>query len=381
MDFDKTQSIIDDLYEAARGEGDWSESLEALRVLTGAEAMAVFGRDSEGSPGNVVYATAVNYDTSAQDIYLKDFLDLDPFRPLTPTMRSGAYHDGRELLDYELFRKSSFFNDFLMVHNPIEYVDIAFLWRNRSTDANISFFRTSRQGPLDPDAKKGLKSIQRDLARVVKLHWWYARTRPAVSALEHLQTEGAHHALVLTVQGSLVFATPDGETLLREGELFRVRHGRVWGATPTVDAKLRALLRIAAGLRDMAGVEPDFAVRLGTDDHRRTYYIQARPLPPMGVHPRSVLLLLWRLQVGGNPLHAARRIGVVLGLTPAEARVAALVATGERIEAVAARLGVSVGTARNQLKAVFQKTEVHHRAALAALCAPLLSLNRNKSPD
>jgi DNA-binding CsgD family transcriptional regulator len=63
----------------------------------------------------------------------------------------------------------------------------------------------------------------------------------------------------------------------------------------------------------------------------------------------------------------------MLGLTPAEARVAlALVQTGNYNE-VASDLGVSVQTVRSQAKSIYAKTQVNNKGALTRL---MLSLSK-----
>ena len=54
-------------------------------------------------------------------------------------------------------------------------------------------------------------------------------------------------------------------------------------------------------------------------------------------------------------------------LTPAEARLAKLIAEGERLDGIAERLGISVHTARTHLKRVFEKTGVERQAELVQL--------------
>jgi len=54
------------------------------------------------------------------------------------------------------------------------------------------------------------------------------------------------------------------------------------------------------------------------------------------------------------------------GLTPAESRLAARLAEGEKLEDVASLFGIRLGTARNQLKAVFAKTDTHRQSELVA---------------
>lgn len=67
-------------------------------------------------------------------------------------------------------------------------------------------------------------------------------------------------------------------------------------------------------------------------------------------------------------------------LTPAEARLAMQVATGDSIELIAERLGIAYETARNVLKRIFQKTETHRQTQLIALLGRLAREHKdNKS--
>jgi DNA-binding CsgD family transcriptional regulator len=84
--------------------------------------------------------------------------------------------------------------------------------------------------------------------------------------------------------------------------------------------------------------------------------------------PGRIILLLTSL--------APRRQGAIhlsaaFGLTAAEAKLAARLASGAGIDIAAASLGVSRETARTQLKAVFAKTNTTRQAELTALIARL----------
>ena len=61
------------------------------------------------------------------------------------------------------------------------------------------------------------------------------------------------------------------------------------------------------------------------------------------------------------------RLIQMFGLTQTEARLAAHLADGGSVQGYADLFGVSVGTARSQLKSVFAKTGVNRQSALAAL--------------
>ena len=64
-------------------------------------------------------------------------------------------------------------------------------------------------------------------------------------------------------------------------------------------------------------------------------------------------------------------------LTPAEARLAKLIAEGERLDGIAQRLGISVHTARTHLKRVFEKTGVERQAELVQLMFGCLGMMRD----
>jgi DNA-binding CsgD family transcriptional regulator len=64
---------------------------------------------------------------------------------------------------------------------------------------------------------------------------------------------------------------------------------------------------------------------------------------------------------------APSQIWSLYHLTPAEERLATLLAQGESLKEAAEGLGISRNTAATQLKSVFQKTGVHRQSDLVRL--------------
>ncbi|ACA14627.1 transcriptional regulator, LuxR family [Methylobacterium sp. 4-46] len=79
---------------------------------------------------------------------------------------------------------------------------------------------------------------------------------------------------------------------------------------------------------------------------------------------RAVILVV-DSAAGGRPGEALLR--QAFGLTAAEARLARDLAEGGELAAVAAAHGITIATARSQLKAVFAKTRTHRQPELVAL--------------
>ena len=71
----------------------------------------------------------------------------------------------------------------------------------------------------------------------------------------------------------------------------------------------------------------------------------------------------------------SRLLAIIFGLTPAEAKLAACIASGIGIDAAAAALRIGRETVKSQLKAVFLKTNTRSQPELVALLGRLRSTN------
>ncbi len=96
---------------------------------------------------------------------------------------------------------------------------------------------------------------------------------------------------------------------------------------------------------------------------------------PINAAARSVFLgaraLLTLTELCAKPGPDPLEISRAFGLSPAEARLASLIVGGLSPEEAANRLGISVITARNQIKAAMSKTGIHRQGGLVALLSRL----------
>jgi DNA-binding CsgD family transcriptional regulator len=88
------------------------------------------------------------------------------------------------------------------------------------------------------------------------------------------------------------------------------------------------------------------------------------PAPQPGQEVRALLTLN---ALGPRPGPSAAILAKTFRLTPSEAKVACIIARGAPPDIAARELKISRETARNQLKAVFAKTDTHRQSELVAL--------------
>jgi len=102
----------------------------------------------------------------------------------------------------------------------------------------------------------------------------------------------------------------------------------------------------------------------------RPYMVEAFPANgPMRDVFRRVAALIVITDLGARAAPPDRLLREAFGLTPAEARLAARLGSGEDLRAAAERLGVAYETARAQLKAIFGKAQVSRQSEFVALLA------------
>ncbi|MCY1436340.1 hypothetical protein D9M71_524600 [compost metagenome] len=134
----------------------------------------------------------------------------------------------------------------------------------------------------------------------------------------------------------------------------------------TQDARLRTLIRRAAGKdnkRRQAGW-----LRLNATQAQELLVTPVPAEAGYSSHFNTPLVLLALLKNRAqSPLLAE-----LFQLSPAELRLAELLAQGLTLEGSAARLNVSINTVRTQLRALFRKTETTRQAQLTNLFTRLI---------
>lgn len=105
---------------------------------------------------------------------------------------------------------------------------------------------------------------------------------------------------------------------------------------------------------------------------QRPVVVRVLPVPAAARNPflgARALLTFTLLEPNRGP--SPNLLMMAFRLSPAEARLASIIAEGTSPEQAAEQLGLARETVRNQLKAVFAKTDTHRQAELIALLAKL----------
>ena len=226
--------------------------------------------------------------------------------------------------------------------------------------------RTPRQQPFSRSEARLLATLSDRLSEVATLASAIGRVAlaNAVNALESI----GKPAVAVDRFGLVLGANRLAESLF--GNDVRVKDRRLVVSDAHAAASLQRLAgRLLAAPETEPLLEPPIVVRARNS---RTILIDVLPVHPAARNPfLGARALLTFSDLSRGRTFDSRRIAVVFGLTPAEARLAAALAEGRSLESIAEANGVSLTTARNQLKSVFSKTDTHRQSELVAFLAKL----------
>jgi DNA-binding CsgD family transcriptional regulator len=190
----------------------------------------------------------------------------------------------------------------------------------------------------------------------------------ALAALDQMNCP----ALVIDWRGAVRNVNRLAESLSEEG--LHLHRGRLWTSDLASNRRIQEL--IAAILATAPGSNPPLNQVVVNRADGPWLLIEAMPVTALASdvfnEGRALLLLtdLTKPAVSDSKL-----LATIFGLTPAEAKLAACIASGNGIDAAAAALRIGRETVKSQLKAVFLKTSTRSQLELVALLGRLRSTN------
>lgn len=357
------------LLEAALTGGDWSAPLAGFAEAAGAGG-ATLVRQEAFDPGGAAthseFMLATESIAEAVAPYLRGDAPPDPrLKRVTPKLEEAFLSDFDRFTPEEIAR-DPFYEEFLRPFG-FRWHACARLDDGRSgAHVFLSLKRRLRRGPYEA---ADLAALARALPT--------ARTAVSLSRLV-LEAEARGRGRILSQRGEalyefdrrgrLVGANDLGEALLAgplRAERRRLR-APLAAEQPRLDAALAAPYAAPAATGCAVLSEPGSS---------RRFVVRTLPVVGAGREIFAAAVAVAVVSVlekpAGPPEPLVEALRAAFDLTLAEARVAALVGLGAPPHEAAARLGLSVGTARNYLKAAYAKTGAARQSELSHLVAAL----------
>jgi DNA-binding CsgD family transcriptional regulator len=364
-------AFVENIYEAAAEPAGWQRLAPALASLFQSDSCILMGWDTRSDLTLLAAATA-NFTADILSDYVTHYRAMDLWLASGLKLPGGAVRVGRELVDDDVMTRSEFYNDYLK--KRLSHFDIlgGMIHVSPHTMGFAAIHRPLSAPRFDAAHKRSLAVLMPHLTQAMRLHQRLAGVHRA-GAIATAALDLMHNGVTAVgADRTLLFANAAAERLLSAGTGVSVQQGRLHCTDREADQMLGRLLQNAAGAAtgqtgSAGGVLP------APRPQRRPLSLLVCPLTTKAMNfgdTQPAMLVFIDDSDDYEPLPAAALVRLY-GLTPAEARLASLVASGLSPSTAAGQLGITEETARTVLKRVFAKVGVSRQAELAALLGRL----------
>lgn len=346
--------LVDLIYACLLGEAEWQSFLDRLSGMLPGGKSVFFFHDAARNAGGFSLASGL------EEKYLEAYNDYYSLR--NPWMKRAAVRPvglgvvAEQMLDRSDLLRTEYYWDFLRSIEGESAVGVTVF-----RDGVRSFNLSTLTDQADPDKNMAGARVLTTLAPHLQRAFHYYRSNSVSPASGQMTLLDAAGIGLLLVGPSLTVlsANEQAEELLYKGQICRLSPiGRLSLRNPDADMSLRQMLTMGSRVPRIfayheatnGGRAKVTLVRLNKDGHAEFF---AGPTV-------AVLMDVIHLDIGD----VAKDLLARYGLTSAEARLAQALDGGASVKDAAVSFGISEGTARQQLKAVFRKIGVTRQAEL-----------------
>lgn len=357
--------VIDTLYESVSGPSKWQVAIDRLRVLFNGSTACLVRSGPDLQPSDAVSS---NPDPEFQLRYIEDHAPYpNVYADALGVAPVGLIYSDRALIGDDVLRRSRFWNDWLAPQDM--YGGLG----SKLMTSGPSFWifdvqRGRNQQAFDANEVALLQLIMPHLRRATELGWRFQAAQLLASSYVNLPFG------VLVVDGQLrVIQSNDvaDTILLRQASMLRIKSGMLTSRDHKTMAALHRLVADACAFGSDAapGTGGELLLRAAGDDPGIDVAVTVSPAARTQQHfpqSRQAIIYLRVLTLAlpdGFEDHARQ----LFDLTPAEARLAAALASGLALKDAAIQQGIRFTTARSYLENIFRKTGTRQQSQLVAL--------------
>lgn len=360
MDSDRAgvPALLDDLYNAAVEPGSWQAFLHRLSALfqTGTATVRV----TDLSAPLVYTSYTVGFEERVNRLYVEDGVDIDLFRDTLAAAPLGEIQASHQIVTDRDFERSAHYERVFRPNGNF-YAMGAHFERWDDSAMYIGVHRPRRHGPFTPPERGTLQYFSPHLRRVARITRRLGEYECALGEARGALDDLPYGVWILDRQFRCRWANAPAEEAIRTGTLGLGFSGN----RLTLHDRALAGGLCAAMEAINAGEGPVQTVGLGVGGAALVLIEHGRRATTRGLPTESSDTVLAFLVDPARPTPLdSDRIVKLYALTPAEIRLITEFMRGLDLNESAARLGISIHTARAQMKTAMQKVGVNRQPEL-----------------
>jgi DNA-binding CsgD family transcriptional regulator/PAS domain-containing protein len=320
---------------------------------------------------------AAGYKEFEARIYEQQYARQDVRAQVLMGLPADEVHLLHHYMPQENFVRSGYYNEFFRRITDGYWSAASWITLDRAAGVGlgVGIHRSRRSDPEDAAQVEILTSLSSHLRRAGRLHMKLndvmVRVNQLSDALDHIRQP----AILATSEGRLVLANEAAGRLFDPTRILSIDStGRIVTCSAKATRQLWEAIEAAARPAQRIEVQQPSDIIVNSDDQTPLICLNVLPLQRRQGAARpdldggSIMIMVQEFEPA---LVSVDTLRSAFALSPAEARLLRLLATGASLRQASEIVGVSYSTVMSQLKSCFQKTGTHRQAELVALAVRL----------
>lgn len=344
--------------------------LEALRAQLRARAIALGHFRFSSAQGATLYDAP--HDPEFRASYA-EYANRNPWFLSSDDYTAQRVMTGEELINNRELMRTDFYRAVLKPRGLLHQL-CGVLARRGDLVYFVAAHRGEDQESFGEKDKASLRPLLAHLCLALENHWRCLQAEDHSRALARIVDQDTRATMLLTASGRVIYRNKRALALAEHSSGLRVDDDQLRAATAVDNRALNeALVEVArSGMLD--DLENPRVVTISAPEGQSPSVVVLRPagsafLAEIG-QPQPLVLLTLRSAHAEHDPHTCP-LAHRYELTPAQARVSAMVFSGHNLGDISSTLHVSENTVRSHLKQIFQKTNTHGQMELVHLHARL----------
>lgn len=367
-------AIVSGLYGAATGESSWNDAL--LGVLQAFQARVAVLQTVDMASGRML---AIHYAgdeiEDAMLTYVREYQTLDPRRQYALSLgleAVGQWRHCHETFDERFVARDPFYQHYLAAYGTRFNSNVMFT-TGETVAHGFALELPASRGVLNPDEREFARRLGLHVNEALRAHDQVRRLTAQALAGHALLRAFPYPMWLLDEDRRIHFANPPAETAMTAESTFASAGAYLMVRRPFLDSRLTEQLRKLASCAHGTTAVLSLGNRTGgppTWLHLSTVIPEA----VMGCFGQRTLVLATCFDPGSVRSLDPRAIAAMLGLTPAQARVAVHLADGHTAEQISIAQGCATATVRTHIRGVLERlgtNRITHVVKLLRQAEPL----------
>ena len=359
--------LIQVIYEAALDTARWQDFVDGL---SGAydDAPTGIALQLPGFPLSGVFFVSGNFDDESFKLsFAQHAVKGLPWEEARRRNFVGRFGLATEVVEEAEIEASDFYREWMAPQGlpPRGPIGHTIALEEGRPLAGLAIFSPGHRGAFTEADLARAEPLVPHLALAYRIQAESRRHQALADALDRFPTG----VVLLDARGQVVRKNIAARVILERDDGLSERDGMLHAADPDDHEALRGFIEEAIEMSRGDGSGPGHLRSISRPSGERPFPLLVNPLRPRGGDPTlaDVVAVVYVSSLEGGTLRQSGALRELYGLTDAESHLVELLCQGCSLEEAAHVRGVTMNTARSQLKQVFAKTHTSRQSELVRL--------------